>query len=302
MGVIKDCAGNILISLRPDTVHQGGLWEFPGGKVEIGESVQQALSRELKEELNLTVQAMQPLIKINHQYDDLAVVLDVWTVTQFSGNPFGCEGQKINWVKSNQLLDFSFPKANYPIINAARLPNEYAILNTKEERLLMGDLLKILESGVKLVQVRLKSLSAAAVNDFFQLANPLCKEKGVQLLVNSAVKNAHSVDANGLHLTSMDLMGVKQRPADYQWVAASCHNRLELQHAERIGIDFVVLAPVLATKTHPNAKYLGWNKFEQLVALTNLPVYALGGMTRKHQYPASIAGAQGISGITAFFE
>ncbi|HIF54036.1 MAG TPA: NUDIX domain-containing protein, partial [Methylococcaceae bacterium] len=80
VGVVKNATGHILIALRHDTAHQGGLWEFPGGKVEAGESVEQALSRELKEELNISVQKMMPLIKVRHQYSDLKVLLDVWTV------------------------------------------------------------------------------------------------------------------------------------------------------------------------------------------------------------------------------
>ena len=95
VGVIKDYEGNVLISLRHDSAHQGGLWEFPGGKVENGESVEQALKRELKEELDISVQKLDPLIKIKHQYTDLNVLLDVWTVRLFSGVPMGHEGQEV---------------------------------------------------------------------------------------------------------------------------------------------------------------------------------------------------------------
>ena len=300
VGVIKDSEGNVLISLRHDKAHQGGLWEFPGGKVESGESVEQALERELKEELDISVLEFAPLIKVEHQYVDLKVLLDVWLVTVFSGKPVGCEGQDVQWVSPENLVDYSFPEANAPIIVAARLPGEYAILNAEENADLLTDLNTILDNGVKLIQARLKQLSGKEVMHFFELAIPLCKEKGARLLVNSAVKNMDGINIDGIHLTSPDLLALKQRPVGYEWVAASCHNRVELQHAALIGVDFVVLAPVLPTQTHPGAEAMGWDKFEALAASVNIPVFALGGMTRQDKFFSLRMGAQGIAGITTF--
>jgi len=300
VGVIKDTLGNILISLRHMTAHQGGLWEFPGGKVEAGETVKQALAREIQEELAISIKEMTPLIKIRHQYADKSVLLDVWTVTNFSGIPKGCEGQIIKWITPEQLLDFPFPEANYPIITAVKLPSEYAILNSAEDADLLKNLNGILNRGGTLIQARIKTLSAKSVTNFLQQAMPLCRKKGAYLLINSAVKTIDQMNVHGIHLTAQDLLASKQRPAGYQWVAASCHNLKELQHAEKIGVDFVVLAPVLATKTHPDVTPIGWQKFEQLANETNLPVFALGGLQKKDNKLAQQAGAQGISGISMF--
>jgi len=300
VGVIKDRDGRILISLRHDNAHQGGLWEFPGGKIEPGESVEQALARELKEELGVSVLEIAPLIKVEHEYVDLKVLLDVWLVTRFSGEPVGCEGQEIQWANPENLTDYSFPEANAAIIIAASLPGEYAILNAEDDTDLLTDLKTILDNGVKLIQARLKRLSEEEAKQFFELAIPLCKEKQAKLLVNSAVKNTSCINVDGIHLTSRDLLALKQRPAGYEWVAASCHNRVELHHAAQIGVDFVVLAPVLPTKTHPGAKAMGWDKFEALTASVNIPVFALGGMKKQDKGLSLRAGAQGIAGITAF--
>ena len=300
VGVIKDSEGKVLISLRHDKAHQGGLWEFPGGKVEPRESVEQALARELKEELGISVLEIAPLIKIEHQYVDLKVLLDVWLVTLFSGKPVGREGQDIQWVNSENLADYSFPAANAPIVAAARLPGEYAILNAEEGADLLTDLNAMLDNGVTLIQARLKQLSEKEVMQFFELAIPLCKEKGAKLLVNSAVMISECINVDGIHLTSLDLLALKQRPDGYEWVAASCHNRVELQHAAQIGVDFVVLAPVFPTKTHPEAEAMGWDKFEALTSSVNIPVFALGGMKRQDKTVSLSAGAQGIAGITAF--
>ena len=302
VGVIKNTTGEILISLRHNKAHQGGLWEFPGGKVELGESVEQALARELKEELDISVQILLPLIKINHQYADLNVLLDVWVVTGFLGEPHGYEGQAIKWVSPEQLSDFDFPEANLPIIAAAKLPSDYAILNGAEESVLLENLNTMLNNDIKLIQARIKSMSAASVMHFFKTAMPLCKAKGAILLVNSAVKNSKKINADGIHLTSKDLLALQQRPDGYAWVAASCHNQNELQHAEKIGVDFVVLAPVLATQTHPDTKPLGWDNFKALTASVNLPVYALGGLSQAEKPMAKVFGAQGIAGISTFLK
>ena len=116
VGVLFDSKQRVLLAKRGSHQHQGELWEFPGGKVEFGESVFAALQRELKEELGIHIISAQPLIEIKHDYKDKAVVLDTWRVTAFSGEPQGLEGQPIAWVAIHELKDYSFPEANLAII------------------------------------------------------------------------------------------------------------------------------------------------------------------------------------------
>lgn len=122
VGVIFDNqqADHILIAKRPQHLHQGGLWEFPGGKVAAGETVDQALKRELFEELGITVTQSQPLMQVEHNYSDKQVFLDIWTVTQYSGEARGLEGQECRWVAMQQLLcaesKYQFPEANKAIL------------------------------------------------------------------------------------------------------------------------------------------------------------------------------------------
>jgi len=118
VGVIVDKRQNILIALRPEASHQGGLWEFPGGKVEQNETVEQALSRELYEELGLVFIDGHPLLEVRHDYTDKAVLLDVWWVDSFTGQAESKEGQAIKWVSPSALSDYTFPAANKPIITA----------------------------------------------------------------------------------------------------------------------------------------------------------------------------------------
>jgi len=300
VGVVKNPEGKILISLRHAELHQGGLWEFPGGKIESSETAEQALTRELKEELNITVTAATPLITIKHQYPDRLVQLNVFLVEQFSGEAKNLEGQPFKWVTPAELEHYAFPAANQPIITAACLPHHYAILDDADEALLLTNLQKILNRGVKLIQARLKTLPPAAIAKFIEQGYPLCQQQQAVLLMNSAVECPTEVD--GIHLTSRDLMALSTRPINCRWLAASCHNLEQLQHAQNIGVDFVVLAPVLATKTHSGAASLGWKQFAELAAQVNLPVYALGGMTESSLTTARQSGGQGIAAIRAFLD
>ena len=300
VGVVKNPQGKILISRRHAALHQGGLWEFPGGKIEASETAEFALARELKEELNITVTAATPLITVNHQYPDLSVQLKVFLVEQFSGEAKSCEGQPFKWVAPAELDHYAFPAANQPIITAARLPSYYAILNDTDEALLLPNLQKILNKGIKLIQARLKTLSSVDAAKFIEQAYPLCKQQQALLLMNSAVD--YSAEVDGIHLTSHHLMALTQRPENGKWLAASCHNLEQLQHAQNIGVDFVVLAPVLATQTHPGAVSLGWEQFTELVGKVNMPVYALGGMTESSLITAQQSGGQGIAAIRTFLQ
>ena len=120
VGVICNTQGMVLISQRHADSHQGGLWEFPGGKVEAGESVEQALARELHEELGISIGRVRPLMDIHHDYSDKAVHLDVWLVEDFSGRASAREGQPLCWVTPEDLRDYTFPAANTPIVEHLR--------------------------------------------------------------------------------------------------------------------------------------------------------------------------------------
>lgn len=119
VGVIlkqQDPQQQVLLALRSSKQHQGGKWEFPGGKVEQAETVQAALQRELKEELAITVTDAEPFMLLNYSYPERQVKLDIWLVTGFSGEPAGLEGQPLQWVNISDLANITFPDANQPIV------------------------------------------------------------------------------------------------------------------------------------------------------------------------------------------
>lgn len=300
VGVIKNSLGQILIAKRADDVHQGGLWEFPGGKVETGESVLSALTRELQEELAIEVSSAQPLIQICHDYGDKSVQLDVCIVDEFAGTAVGNEGQPVHWVNACDLQDYDFPAANRPIITALQLPSVMMI--TADEAcvsMFEHKLQAALAQGVKLVQLRQLVLST----EYIELAKKLCDDAGASLQLNTSLDSYNgSTTQAGLHLSSQRLMALTERPVPLAVLfGASCHNECELQQAHAVGVDYILLSPVLPTSSHPNGNTLGWQVFKELVAGCKVPVYALGGMSPESIGQARASGAQGVAGISAWW-
>ncbi len=118
VAIIENVHKQILLALRQPHQHQGNLWEFPGGKVEKGETVYDTLAREMREELGVVIISAQPFITTSYHYSNKLVLLDAWRVTKFSGQPYGREGQTLKWSELDKLTDNRFPVANDPIIHA----------------------------------------------------------------------------------------------------------------------------------------------------------------------------------------
>ncbi|GAA0577986.1 Nudix family hydrolase [Halomonas salifodinae] len=295
----------VLIARRPSTVDQGGLWEFPGGKLAPYETGFEALKRELHEELGVEIRRAQPLIRVHHEYPDKHILLDVWQVHDFAGEPFGREGQAVRWVPMEELYNYPFPAANLPILRAVMLPTEYLISDEEaDDEVFLGRLQRALtEDGVRLVQLRAKSLDREAYLARAERALALCREHGAQLLLNGEPELLEAVDADGIHLTSERLMQLERRPiAEGKWLSASTHDKAQLDQAGRIGCDFVTLSPLRTTPSHPEVAPLGWHDFQQLVETAAMPVFALGGMTRFDADHARAVGAQGIASIRDFWK
>ncbi|WP_127477866.1 Nudix family hydrolase [Sulfurivermis fontis] len=304
---IIDAAGRVLIARRPLHTHQGGLWEFPGGKLEHGEDVLTALARELHEELGIDVLRARPLISIPYSYPDRRILLDVWRVDAFAGDARGQAGQDIRWVGLDQLAEFSFPPPNRPIITALQLPDRYLITpepgQIKDWPIFLAHLEQALQRGTSLVQLRARQLDQAGLQLLAPQVLALCRRYRARLLLNAAPSLAAELDMDGVHLNSECAKDCVQRPvAGKRWlVGVSCHTAEELAHACKMDADFALLSPVQPTASHPGVPALGWDVFARLVAATTIPVYALGGMRVVDIPTAWQHGGQGIAAINGLW-
>ena len=297
-GVITDADGRVLIARRSAGSHQGGKWEFPGGKKQPGESAFDALVRELMEELGIAVDTAHPLISIQHAYPDRTVQLEVWRVDRYHGIAHGREGQPVLWVAVKDLDGFEFPLADRPVLRALRLPVLYLLTDSRRfgPEAFLQHLERVLLAGARLIQLREPHLSPQDFRAYALEVVALCHRHKAQVLLNAPVECVLECGADGIHLNSRRLEQFETRPLDDRyWVAASCHDSVQVERARQLGADFIVLSPVRPTQSHPQTAPLGWDRFGVLCAAAGLPVYALGGMRVEDLGSARRAGAQGIA-------
>lgn len=311
--VLRDARGRILLARRTDGRDLAGLWEFPGGKVESGETAAQALARELREELGITIGPGRPLITVPHAYVSAAtpgaaprrkrIRLEVHEVASFTGRPRGLERQALTWVAPAKLADYAMPGADRPVVAALQQPERYLVTPEpgEDEAGFIASVDAALARGVRRVQLRARGLDAARTRRLADALRQRLEAVRGELLLNSALPDARDLAREldcGLHLTSADLAAMPVDDASRPTrLAASCHDAEQLQHAQRVGCDFVVLGPVAPTPTHAGAATLGWHGFAALRESVVLPIYALGGLGPPDLAQARAHGAQGIAAI-----
>jgi 8-oxo-dGTP diphosphatase len=300
VAVLRNERRQVLVCQRPADVHQGGLWEFPGGKMIAGERIEQTLRREILEELGVTINEARPLIRIPYDYREKKVLLDVWLVKDYSGIPTGREGQVTEWVDTDELHAREFPAANRGIIQAVRLPDRYLITPEPDgsRAVFLRQLDRALARGVTLVQLRARHCTADQYRILTGEVLAICAHHGAHLLLNAAPHTVAETGAAGVHLSGQWLRRLHRRPLPQScWVGASCHNAEELAHACAIGADFVVVSAVRRTPSHAGVRPIGFHGLHSLTEISPVPVYALGGMQVDDVETACKAGAQGIAAI-----
>ncbi|KFL35906.1 hypothetical protein N788_06430 [Arenimonas donghaensis DSM 18148 = HO3-R19] len=300
--VLRDARGRILLARRTAGRDLAGAWEFPGGKVEPGESPREALDRELHEELGIRVLDAVPLVAVPQAYPDKRIVLDVYTVDAYDGTPRGRERQALAWSPLEKLHGYPMPPADRPVVAVLSQPPRYLVSQeTLEPAAWLAQLDKALAAGARRVQLRTRGLKPQVLADLAMDARTRCKAVGADLLVNGEAGLAADLGI-GLHLPARQLMALSARPLpEGQVVAASCHDADELAQAEALGLDFAVLGPLRATGSHPEAAPMGWERFSRLREAVSLPIYAIGGLRPADVATARRHGAQGVAGIRAFW-
>ncbi len=301
--VIRRVDGAVLLSLRPTHSAHGGLWEFPGGKLEAGERPIDGLARELNEELGIDIDVATPLIVVRHAYPTNIVELIVFDVHAWRGEAHGREGQRIEWVAPPALRMRKFPAANLAVTMAALLPRVVMVTPDlgDDELAFLARLETCLASGIELVQLRIRATGAQRQR-VITAALEASARHCARLMLNGAPQEALNLGVPGVHLNRQRLFEFEQRPVPASvLLSAACHNAHELNQAERIGVDFVYLSPVKATSSHTDAALLDWAGLRALCATSAVPVYALGGMTPQSLAPAARAGCQGIAMLSGLW-
>ncbi len=304
--VITDARGRVLLARRDGTSDLAGLWEFPGGKLEPGETPEQALVRELQEELDITVEVGPPLMQVPQQYPDKRLRLDVRRVTAWQGKPRGHEGQALTWVAPDKLSRYSMPPADLPVVAALQQPDRYLVTpepNADDESWL-ETLVQASAAGIQRVHLRAPGLAATDPERWRRMVRRAVERlRGAEteLLIGADVELARELGV-GVHLRAMQLAGLAARPLPGTLpVAASCHTADELRAAQALGCDFAVVGAIRATATHPEVQPLAWAGFEALRETAALPLYAIGGLAPADIDEARTHGAQGIAAIRALW-
>lgn len=293
----------VLLAKRGEHQHQGGRWEFPGGKVENGEGVLAALDRELQEELGIALKsAPKPLICITHDYGDKHVILDVWDVFDYQGVPEGKEGQPLEWVPINCLHEREFPAANVPIVKACQLPNEIAITPEFRSLSLASEHLELLRGkGCPLIIFRQTQLELKEYCEWARHLMTVLDGFDAHLILHGEPEALEHLQPFGIHMSSAIGSKLQSTIQERPYLTSmSCHCESELALADALGADFVLLSPVKTTRSHPEAQVLGWERFKALASVAKMPVYALGGMCRRDVETARDCGAQGVAGISGW--
>lgn len=287
---------SFLLACRPPGKPYAGYWEFPGGKIEASESALQALSRELHEELGITVDRAFPWITRVFRYPHATVRLQFYRVAEWQGELIAREHQQLAWQSAGNITVSPLLPANQPILRSLMLPSTYAITNASEtgETHSLHAIGQALQRGLRLLQIREKHLTDSQLTRYAQAVLQLAQGTQAKVLINGNIALAKELGLDGVHLTAAQLLSLHTRP-EVDWCGASCHNEEELYHAESLGIDFVTVSPVCPTPSHPNAPTLGWRKLAKLIRGYSLPVYALGGLMPDDLIPAQEQGAHGIA-------
>ena len=300
VGILRN-DNKVLLAQRPQPKPYHGWWEFPGGKVKNNESPEQALKRELKEELGINIDGCSRWIIRHHSYEHASVRLHFFLVSQWSGHVIPQENQNIKWSDPRKPEVTPILEANSIIFKALSLPPIYAITNFSELRdKFFSVLKKKIENGLKLIQIREKSLEINDLIDFCKEIQRLTKNYDVSILLNSNIDLAKDLSLDGVHLNSSQIYQNLSIPK--HWIiGASCHTVEDLKMAEEKKYSFALLSPVNKTQSHPELKPMGWEKFKQIINEFQIPIYALGGMTEHDKINAYVSGSIGIASQRAIW-
>ncbi len=307
-GIIEDRAGGILVAQRPPGGSEAGKWEFPGGKIRPGESAQHALARELDEELGIVIGNAAHFASVHWRGPPRALNLHAYRLSAPSAPMQARAHSALEWARREELVGYAVPAPDRPLVARLALPDRYLITPDRTDGL--PGFLRALASALSThapgaMLLRTPSLPAA---DRAHWAEAVLAQ--VRTLAPRTLAFLHADGAlagrlgyDGVHVSSRQLLALRERPLPaHRWLLASTHTPGDLAHAERVGVDAVVLGSVLETASHPGQRPLGWKRFAAFARSTWLPVYALGGLDESSLPLARSHSAHGIAAIRGLWE
>jgi len=299
-GLLIDGNGRVLLAERPPGKHLAGFWEFPGGKLELGELPIDALARELREELGIELQSAQPLIRVPWTYDDRRLVLDAWRVDGWLGTPQSLEGQALQWCLPMAIDPEIMTPADRPILQALRLPAIYAVTPAEvafdQRDALLERIHEAIGSGVRLLQLHLPLWPIEAVRELARDLLPAARAKDVQLVLDGDIEGARMLGI-GVQLNSEQCVSLTERPLPWrQLVGVSCHDAFQLAKATHMRADVATLPLSIANELGSRSDAtMAWTYFQSLTEEASIPVYAAGDAGSLDPNQANRSGAQGIA-------
>lgn len=316
-GVLIDAAGRVLIVERPPGKIASLKWEFPGGKIEPGETPREALDRELLEEIGIVVQQARPLILFTHEYLERKVTLHTFLVTAWEGEVHGRESQRFVWQAPGASHQLDVLPTVDPILRALNLPEDYVFTPPDADERVIRDGLPALSRGA-LLRLRLPTLDDATYTALARRVIDDARSLALRVMLDRGAALASALGAAGWHETQREIevarmqSGASPEAPDCTRAKAtangtgllriaSCHDAASLRQARGAGCDAAVLGTVAATRTHADSRLLGWDGFATLAASANLPVYAIGGLGPQDKPTAFAHHAQGVAGISAYW-
>lgn len=304
-GILLQPDGRFLMTSRPIGKAYAGYWEFPGGKIELGETPLVALKRELSEELGIQITQTDPWIVQTFAYPHATVRLYFFRVTKWLGTPQPQEGQLLAWQSPKALGISPILPANGPILRGLAQPEVIAFSNAAElgvEKFLSRLEARLVDRPIRLI-LREPQLDPSKYALLAQHTQHLIRQYGGTLILHEHINLAYELKADGIHLSARSIAKLARRPQGLDWVGASTHNAEELGLAVHLGLDYAVLGHITNTRSHPNAKPLGWDVFAKIMAQGwPIPIFAIGGMQFNDAKQARQYGAHGIAMLRAFWK
>jgi 8-oxo-dGTP diphosphatase len=287
--------GRVLLAQRPAGKAYAGYWEFPGGKLEPGESVHDALVRELSEELGIAVLDAAPWLVQRYVYPHAAVELNFCRVFAFEGEPFGHDGQAFRWQTPGRFDVDPLLPANTAILRALTLPPVCGIVPAAADAVARGIEARVDDEGIGLLCVDAAGAAPAQVRAAVERVRGIAQRTGARVLLRGA-EGTVAQGCQGVLWSVQEMRAAAERPAPVL-VGAGCADAADLERAGALGLDFAVLGPAVPdvdAAEGADGAAIAWDAVARVVAATPLPVLVDGALASAGLAVAQRRGAHGI--------